>query len=228
MTESAGEGGGLRKFKKGRHLDVRDSPMALNILLCIIRGISNPLEIALSLNISPAGAVFHLNRLRKACLIKRVEKIGKVQRYELDYNGLVSLFTETLFKKFLETEEKVGGEPLLEEDFIFCEEFVKNLTEEKIASIKPLIEMGLKNLAESMLYGDDYPGSLMRAHTGLRNFFWMFFTAVGKVDIIYPEDNPILRSFLHWIKNKTRPQRTGEREWIEALLKLGYTSARVL
>lgn len=72
---------------------VMRDPVPFKVLLLVANGINNPKNIAGALEVKPPSVIYQLHRLKHVGFVKIGEKEGKVQHYEIDWEGLGRAFS---------------------------------------------------------------------------------------------------------------------------------------
>lgn len=88
-----------------------------DVLFSLMRGITNPKEIAEHIGDSPPSVVEQLNKLREAGYVRRAEKQGKIQPYEIDWERLIldAIRASPMLNDGLIARELAGEVPLTQE-----------------------------------------------------------------------------------------------------------------
>lgn len=185
----------------GRKSRVEDEPGALRVLLCLIDGEKTPKEIAKLLSVSPPTVVFHLNRLRRRGFVRRLEKVGKEQPYQIVWPAIYRFFLETIEKSVPMIErfkdyEKYGG--LVDDPFF-----------------QTFIEMGLRILSEKMR------ADRRLINFGLERFFKSFREIIVQLrpEDLTPGGSPLFKEFLTSLLETKRFTHISF-SWLQALEKL--------
>jgi DNA-binding transcriptional ArsR family regulator len=198
--------------KRGRPSLVElDSP-PFRILLLILSGVTTPKGLAEELGVAPSTVVFHLNRLKRAGILRRAEKIGKFQPYEVDWTCLARAFLNMVSPELISQKE---GAPSIQE-----------LAENRY--VKMLVEAGLHEL--SMTSSEVV--KLMKIN--MKGFFTEFNRALAKAKLSLEgiSDDGEGKKFMKFMsfmqENLKRRWQPGELEWIKAMAKLGLTDKSAL
>ena len=75
---------------------VFDDPVPFKVLLLVANKVDNPKSIADALGIKPPSVMYQLRRLRKVALVELGEKMGKIQHYEVNWDGVGRAFLRAI------------------------------------------------------------------------------------------------------------------------------------
>lgn len=78
--------------KRKRAKNPLESTRTSQAFYAILAGINYPKIIAKHLDVKPPAAIQHIRRLEDIGLVKRGDKEGKIQRYDVDYDRLREIF----------------------------------------------------------------------------------------------------------------------------------------
>jgi DNA-binding HxlR family transcriptional regulator len=83
------------------------------VLYALLEGPNTPTELSKSLRVAPPGVMQQLHRLERIGVVRRGEKRGKSQYYEVVEDGVVGLFTDALkgwVRLWAEVSRELGQE----------------------------------------------------------------------------------------------------------------------
>jgi len=155
------------------------------------------------LGVSKSTVIFHLNRLRRKGLVKRGQKDGKFQPYEVNWPTVVRFFLETVNPAFSFKPSRL-------------EKFLNN------KYIKELVEAGLKELA------DAHSPSYKRVRFGLKTYFKEFHEAIKQASLNIEGEGKDMEDFKELIESLreiVRLKNPGSFQWIRTLEKLDYITS---